>query len=373
MSKMIGKIAELSPLRKILMEFPQGMKFCFAYGSGVFQQNNNHEKTMLDLIFVVKNPQKWHEENLYYHPKHYAQPLRYFGAKVIAHLQDNWGARIYYNTLVKTTHGPMIKYGTISESALIEDLLDWNNLYIAGRLHKPVKVLIEPDKNSQLPMAIVQNLNSAVHAALLLLPEHFTEIEFYEKIAGLSYSGDFRMIFGENKNKISNIVLPQLLNFRKLYSTILKHFDDYIDIPKLEQIAIMCRQDTSPRTRIYHLNHLPRIPQVKLVKAWSEGPKTKDMEDCLRVIAYDPECSQLLAQCLKQIVWRSSITQSLKGISTAGIIKSVEYSGSKIVKMFNSNSEKTKLPNSKSENIKTIVDPVGEEKVKPKNTNKYLD
>ncbi|KOC70766.1 Mitochondrial translocator assembly and maintenance protein 41 like protein [Habropoda laboriosa] len=329
MEKFIG----IQQLKGILKCFPRNIKFCFAYGSGAFKQMNNQSNNMVDLIFVVRNVNQWHAENLQLNPKHYAQPLRFLGPRAIANVQETWGAKVYYNTLIKIPGGYTIKYGIISEVSLIEDLLDWNDMYLAGRLHKPVKVLVEPDEHSQLPTALIQNLHSAVHAALLLLPEHFTEIDFYKTIAGLSYSGDFRMTFGENKEKVNNIVLFQLTYFRELYSPILQHFENYVDIPKSEKMAVICHQDTNPTTKIYHLNQLPRIPQVKLVRAWTQGPRSKDTEDCLCAIAYDPECGEILEECLKQIVWRSSIMQSLKGIITAGFLKSVKYSAAKIMKM----------------------------------------
>ncbi|XP_076385096.1 phosphatidate cytidylyltransferase, mitochondrial [Megachile rotundata] len=311
MEKLIG----IQQLKGILKCFPGNMKFCFAYGSGAFKQANNQSNKMIDLIFVVRNIKQWHSENLHLNPKHYAQPLRFLGPRAIANVQEKWGAKVYYNTLVKITEECIIKYGVVSEISLIEDLLDWNDLYLAGRLHKPVKVLIEPNENSQIPTALVQNLHSAVHAALLLLPQYFTEVQFYKTIAGLSYSGDFRMIFGENKEK-----------------------------------------DTSPTTKIHHLNQLPRIPQVKLVRAWSQGPRSKDTEDCLRAIAHDPECGEILEECLKNIVWRSSVTQSLKGIVTAGFVKSVKYSAAKIMKMLQASPETSSLPKLESKNkVETIV------------------
>ena len=34
-----------------------------------------------------------------------------------------------------------IKYGLISRTDLEADLINWTTLYLAGRLHKPVKIL----------------------------------------------------------------------------------------------------------------------------------------------------------------------------------------------------------------------------------------
>ena len=84
------------------------------------------------------------------------------------------------------------------------------------------QVLVIKDANdANLTPALKMNLNNAVHTALLLLPESFTEEEFYLKITGLSYVGDFRMWVGEDKNKVKNIVLGNFEHFRKLYANIL--------------------------------------------------------------------------------------------------------------------------------------------------------
>ena len=57
-----------------------------------------------------------------------------------------------------------------------------------------------------LEAALRANLCAALTTALLLLPQHFSEEQLYLNIAAISYTGDFRMVVGEDKNKVANIV-----------------------------------------------------------------------------------------------------------------------------------------------------------------------
>ena len=55
---------------------------------------------MIDFIFVVDDSKNWHAQNLKRNPHHYSA-LRYLGAKKIARIQEDIGAAVYYNTLVR--------------------------------------------------------------------------------------------------------------------------------------------------------------------------------------------------------------------------------------------------------------------------------
>jgi mitochondrial translocator assembly and maintenance protein 41 len=146
-----------------------------------------------------------------------------------------------------------IKYGVTSVDSLCSDLLNWNSLYLAGRMHKPLRI-IKDDARVRLTQQV--NLTSAVRAALLTLPAEFSETQLFETIAGISYSGDPRMVLpGENRGKVGNIVRKQGPQFRELYYRLVTGLPG-VDWP-VDSSTI--RQDTSPLARVAHLKKLPPV------------------------------------------------------------------------------------------------------------------
>eukprot|EP00124_Ichthyophonus_hoferi_P004104 Ihof_evm3s414 gene=Ihof_evmTU3s414 len=143
----------------------------------------------------------------------------------------------------------MMKYGVISCQRLVEDMLQWTNLYVGGRLHKPVSMLKHSSPKYQ--QAYLSNLSSAVTVALLLLPPKFSVKDLYIAIAGISYMGDFRMIFGENPYKVRSIVNGNLEGFQATYRSTLH------TIPHLYMSDTLCEQDVSIAVRQAQLLSLP--------------------------------------------------------------------------------------------------------------------
>ncbi|NXR62092.1 TAM41 protein, partial [Rhadina sibilatrix] len=325
--------------RRVLAHFPQELSLAFAYGSGVFRQAGasaeNGETNMLDFVFAVDDAVTWHMMNLLKNRSHYSF-LKFFGPKKINTIQ-RYGAGIYYNTLVPC-NGRVIKYGVISTDALIEDLFHWKTLYVAGRLQKPVKILAQ-NENSRLQAALISNLKSAVTAAFLMLPESFSEEDLYMQIAGLSYSGDFRMIIGEDKSKVQNIVKPNVAHFQKLYSTILQDCPQVVFKHHLGRLEASI--DKSPEGQFAQLMALPKTLQQKITALVNPPGKNRDVEEILLQVAHDPDCGFLVHQGISGIVRSSSIVQSAKTILTAGAKKSITYSLKKLYKMTKGRLKKT--------------------------------
>uniref|UniRef100_A0A3B3CMC0 Phosphatidate cytidylyltransferase, mitochondrial n=1 Tax=Oryzias melastigma TaxID=30732 RepID=A0A3B3CMC0_ORYME len=296
--------------RRILAQFPQDISVAFAYGSGVFKQHGTSqgqmEKNMLDFVFAVDDPVTWHTMNLLQNRKHYSI-LKLLGPAMISSIQSDYGASVYYNTLVPVD-GRMIKYGVISTESLIDDLLHWKTLYVAGRLHKPVKMLVQ-NENGKLRAALVSNLKSAVTASILMLPESCSEDDLFLQIAGLSYAGDFRMVIGEDKSKVANIVKDNLQHFKTLYSNILRDCPQLVYKPQQGKLEV----DKSPEGQFVQLMALPRTLQQRITKLVDPPGKNRDVEEILLQVAQDPECGTVVQQ---------------------GLWKTTSYSSKKLMKMW---------------------------------------
>lgn len=307
---------------------------------------------MIDFIFGVSYSQHWHDLNLHQHRDHYSG-LGSLGSYVVSQVQDQFGAGVYFNTHI-TVNGTLIKYGVVNLDTLCTDLTQWNTLYLAGRLHKPVKILRDHPK---VRLANQMNLLSALRVALLLLPERFSEFELYSTIAGISYMGDLRMVLPtEDPGKVRNIVSGQMAHFRRLYAPLISNLpnvtfqdprcsqNDWIDDP--ETVLAMV-QDMDPVKRGNMVRRLPEsfrqklyfqyqsrftIPRAEFNKMMEENDDSKSEivrrpqgGPFERRIAEDDHLQEeVSASISKTIRWPSTV-QTIKGTLTAGVGKSLTY------------------------------------------------
>ena len=358
-------------LRQILWQFRAPIRYAFAYGSGVFPQTGTASSSsthpsapaaiknlqqgsgkMIDFIFGVSYSQHWHSLNLAQHRDHYSG-LGSLGSYAVSQVQDRFGAGVYFNTHV-TVNGTLIKYGVVNLDTLCQDLTRWNTLYLAGRLHKPVKILRD---HPQVRLANQMNLLSALRVALLLLPEKFSEFELYNTIAGISYMGDLRMVLpAEDHSKVRNIVSGQMANFRRLYEPLISNLPnvtfqdsrcnqrDWIDDP---DVVLSMAQDMDPFKRGNMVRRLPesfreklyfqyqsryQIPRAEFNKMIEEADDNN--QDIVRrpqggpferrIAGDDRLKEELSISIMKTIRWPSTV-QTIKGTLTAGIAKSWTY------------------------------------------------
>ncbi|CEP64353.1 putative phosphatidate cytidylyltransferase LALA0_S11e02168g [Lachancea lanzarotensis] len=272
-------------LESVVSDFDAPVKYAFGYGSGVFEQSgysSSQERPQIDLIFGVSHPEHFHSLNMRQNPHHYSS-LRYFGSKFVSRFQEV-GAGVYFNPFVDI-NGQVVKYGIVSMETLLKDLATWNSFYLAGRLQKPVKVL-----KNDLSVQYWNQLNLKAAATLakhLMLKKNKTsgselldEFQFYKQITALSYAGDVRYNLGaENPNKINNIVEKNFTQFQNYYKPIYK---DVI------------------------INHSHYLPQGFT------------LDNSIKL--------------LERRIFRTSTEQTLKGMFTAGIMKSLRYAWAKRLK-----------------------------------------
>jgi len=241
---------------------PDGICWSCCYGSQVME---SALLSQLDMIIAIQDSkiQAWHEKNLIINWDHYSIWARGLGLNFVMYLQ-NYGAGVYFHPYISfRDNNTQYKYGAIALSTLVKDLTEWEHFYIAGRLHKPV---LQLQNNSVVAEAQSKNLNSALSVALLLLPHQFSEDDLYKTIAGLSYTGDIRMKFGENPQKIENIVSGNTEHFRQLYSPHLEKFaaSDIIKMYKPNSGSFTIEQDFSKHNALMLI--LPKNLKEQMLK-----------------------------------------------------------------------------------------------------------
>uniref|UniRef100_A0A0N5B2K9 Phosphatidate cytidylyltransferase, mitochondrial n=1 Tax=Strongyloides papillosus TaxID=174720 RepID=A0A0N5B2K9_STREA len=298
--------------------------FVCAYGSGaLLQANENMNDKMVDFIVVTNNPLKFHKNNMSQNPDHYSF-LRRLGSKKVASIQTNYAARVYYNTHVKS-NGRMIKYGVISKDDALQDLLDWRWLYVSGRLQKPVLNVLPPTK--ELAEGIENNRNSALHFALLKLGDTFTYEDLFKQIVSISYNGDIRQKFGEDRNKIDKIVRGGYDRFVDIYKPLL------IKDNRVTILSSKIEQDNTTEAVYHRLNLLPSEILNNLQDSWKKKYKgRRDIEEILFSLSHRLDADVIVSKMAEDIVYRSSRAQTFRNFGSAGIYKSLVYSSSKILK-----------------------------------------
>lgn len=300
------------------------------YFSAILAGPKLDTSAMLDFIIAVKNPLEWHCKNMRANLSHYSLPMRYLGPASAAAVQtSSFGAKVYFNTLIRPSEGPMrrsFKYGVISVSDLERDLTTWNSLYVAGRMHKPVWIMSDDSHSTLLQRAMKNNLVFAASAALLTLPQRFREIDLYMAAANLSYAGDVRMTArAEVRNKVHSIVKNNFARFRNLYSSAVE------DTGVLRHGSGIWERQICPLEQQRLLTQLPHHVSEGL--RCSFGLPRGGINVAEELSKYDT--SRIRAALLAitaGIVTRSSMRQSLKGVLTAGVVTSFRYIAAKVAK-----------------------------------------
>ncbi|KAF8073701.1 mitochondrial matrix Mmp37-domain-containing protein [Lyophyllum atratum] len=321
-------------LESIVAQFDAPIRYAFAYGSGVFEQDgyatgtSSADPPMLDFMFAVTHAAHFHSINMHQHPHHYPLHARVLGSSYVSRLEE-LGPGVWFNPYV-SMGGVKIKYGVTSIDNLCSDLLNWKTLYLAGRMHKPLRI-IKDDARVRLTQQV--NLTSAVRTALLTLPHEFPETELFERIAGISYTGDPRMwLPAENRGKVSNIVRKQGPQFKELYHRLA------VGLPGVHwpSSSSMIQQDTAPQARAAHLKKLPSnlLNGVKnnYSRSSSIMPIDADESAYWLKLASDERLPQVLTEEMSRIVRYPATIQSIKGIASAGLGKSLRYGAAKVSK-----------------------------------------
>lgn len=278
----------------------------YGYGSGVFKQTGytKKDKPQIDLILVVDDLKKWHIENMKRNKKDYSLIGKlFFKYAKLSTLKGNTG--ITYVSNIKE-NGNTFKYGTIEKRDLIDNMNTLKSFYMPGRFQKTIYPIIEDE---ELKEAIKRNReNGLIIASYLQENDIVSKKDIFKTLCGLSYLGDTRMGIAENPNKVLNIVEGSFAEFNRIYS----FNNEYL---KEKDNSIIINKDVVREK----LNVLPK----KLLYYIGEELNSNDLETKKKILEYFENLNKI-----------ESKKQTIKGLFTNGIIRSIIYASKKIGKRF---------------------------------------
>jgi len=273
----------------------------YGYGSGIVKQNgySKKDKPQIDLILVVDNLKKWHLENMEINKNDYSMIGSYYFKNTDNELLKGSTGITYLSNIEE--NGNTFKIGTIERLDLQNHLYYWDSFYMPGRFQKVVYPIQSTDGLNE---AIKINRENALKmAAYLLNKELVNKKELLTMLCSLSYLGDTRMKFAENPKKIDNIVSGSFEELNNIYN----FNNDFIDVIENDNLLI-------------------KLETIK--KSYQQFPIS------LKKYLDGKIDSNEIMNYLTHLNKTESIEQTLKGIKTNGVVKSVNYASKKLAKRF---------------------------------------
>lgn len=317
-------------VRELLSALPR-VEHALAYGSVVLKDASvSRSERALDVLALVEDPLTWHAANMAQNPSHYAPQMRAIGARGVVGVSRGLGCGTHYNARLTDASGRGYKYGIASVEDVVRDLVRWEHMFVAGRMQKPHETVVESEA---LREARERNVRNAASAALLVLPETFTEFEFHRAVVRLSYDGDIRFSFAaEDEKKIERIARSNGDAMRDMYADALREIGTGGD---LEASTTNWSQNKSAAALERRLLALPAAV-LTMIRSHLGLTAVDDSALAIAVreaLKDDTErMSSLVKACLRRIVRTSSLRQALSGLISTSPAKTLAYVGAKFSK-----------------------------------------
>ncbi|KAG0462509.1 hypothetical protein HPP92_020985 [Vanilla planifolia] len=195
-----------------------------------------------------------------------------------------------------------------------------------------VHILVD---NWEIRKVNIVNLKAAICAALLLLPPGFTEEDLYVKICSLSYLGDVRMLFAEDKFKIKKLVQGSFEKFQAMYKPLLKEHVDEGLLEFRHHTHGAFEQDCGLQATKSIFSCLPSTLHGISSKGMHREAMMGEAPWQMAISSRD-QAASCVRKALRRLVFSSSARQAVSGLLAAGGVNAARYLMRKMSKAWNS-------------------------------------